>query len=108
MDDLKNDVNVESKTIQANTIQAEGNVEMKKTRKKNVPPKEFIYAHENSDTLDEVAKKLKMTIANAEGRAKRYRARGIPLQIIKRAPQSKVDIEELKEYCASLQKGSEK
>lgn len=69
--------------------------------RENYTPEEFVRAYQSSSSHAEVAKKLGMTTSGVASRACFYRRKGVPLRSYSRA--RKIDWEQLKELCESLQ-----
>jgi hypothetical protein len=74
-----------------------------KRKQYNVDPKTFIIAWQQSSTLGEVAEKLQMPEPICSARASMYRAAGVELRRMPRAPSSrKLDVAALNQLIADL------
>lgn len=77
--------------------------EPKIIRRKAVPAKEFIDAWHSSDSVDEVAKKLKMEKPSVYARKSQMLRRGVKLkEISQKKSHRKLDINDLNAYIAKL------
>ena len=70
----------------------------------DVTPKQFVEAWQSSESADEVAEKLGMPKPIVLARASNYRSTGVQLKKFKRKTKSKIDVQELNELIAQVNK----